>query len=144
MKSRRVSPQRLTLYKRTWYLEAWCHDTEAVRRFALDVVTSAGVEEGACQEVSTEELDEVLGAGYGNFAGTATREVWGRSVVHPHQTHQVDGESRLVVRVFYGDDTELIMDLLRYGLDVEVLEPAELRLKVRDRLQETILQYLDE
>ncbi|MFN7932973.1 MAG: WYL domain-containing protein [Bryobacteraceae bacterium] len=155
VKSRRVSPQRLTLYKGTWYLEAWCHDTEAVRRFALDAVMSAGVEEGSCREVSTKELDEVLGAGYGIFAGTAKREAVLRFSAriapwveqerwHPQQTQQVDGENRLEVRVPYGEDTELIMDLLRYGPDVEVLGPAELRLKVRERLEETILRYLDE
>ena len=37
-----VSPQRLVHYRSTWYLDAWCHRTDALRRFALDAVERAG------------------------------------------------------------------------------------------------------
>ena len=38
---REVSPQRLIHYRNTWYLDAWCHESDALRRFALDAVEDA-------------------------------------------------------------------------------------------------------
>lgn len=146
-----MSPQRLTLYKGTWYLEAWCHESAGIRRFGLDAVSDARLEEGECREVGMAELDAALGDGYGIFAGEARREAvlrfsprvapWVKQERwHPHQNHHYEG-NHLVVRVPYGDDTELMMDLLRFGPDVEVTGPAELREKILERLRETISQY---
>jgi predicted DNA-binding transcriptional regulator YafY len=40
--SRRVvSPQRLTLYRENWYLDAWCHTRKGIRTFALDRIADA-------------------------------------------------------------------------------------------------------
>jgi len=38
---RSVSPQRLVHWRNTWYLDAWCHTSDALRRFALDAVRDA-------------------------------------------------------------------------------------------------------
>ena len=38
---REVSPQRLLNYRNTWYLDAWCHASDGLRRFALDAVREA-------------------------------------------------------------------------------------------------------
>jgi predicted DNA-binding transcriptional regulator YafY len=38
-----VSPQRLVHYRNTWYLDAWCHRVDALRRFALDAIEEAQV-----------------------------------------------------------------------------------------------------
>ena len=38
-------------------------------------------------------------------------------------------------------DVELVMDVLRYGADVEVLEPASLREQVRSALTEAAARY---
>src|SRR6185436_534182 len=50
-----LSPQRLLHYRNTWYLDAWCHASEGLRRFALDAVQG--------------ELDQ----GYGIFGGARLR-----------------------------------------------------------------------
>jgi proteasome accessory factor C len=46
-----------------------------------------------------------------------------------------------VLQVPYADDRELIMDILKYGPDVEVLEPAALRERVRALLAEALQKY---
>ena len=38
---REVSPQRLVNYRNTWYLDAWCHASDGLRRFALDAMRDA-------------------------------------------------------------------------------------------------------
>ena len=40
---RTVSPQRLTHYRDNWYLDAWDHEREALRSFALDRIGDAAV-----------------------------------------------------------------------------------------------------
>jgi len=41
----------------------------------------------------------------------------------------------------YKHDTELIQDILKYGPEVEVLAPPQLRQKVKQRLEETLKHY---
>jgi predicted DNA-binding transcriptional regulator YafY len=53
---RDVSPQRLVHYRNTWYLDAWCHRADALRRFALDAIQQAQVLEAAAQEVPLEQV----------------------------------------------------------------------------------------
>ncbi len=43
--------------------------------------------------------------------------------------------------VKYADDRELLIDILKYGADLEVLAPAALRVKVRARLGAALALY---
>jgi predicted DNA-binding transcriptional regulator YafY len=36
---RDISPQRLTQYRNSWYLDAWCHKAEGLRSFALERIS---------------------------------------------------------------------------------------------------------
>ena len=38
---REVSPQRLTHYRDNWYLDAWCHERNGLRSFAIDRLREA-------------------------------------------------------------------------------------------------------
>ena len=50
-------------------------------------------------------------------------------------------DGRYVLEVPYSDDRELLMDILKFGADVQVLAPAALRGKVRDRLKAAAKRY---
>ncbi|MDH4260035.1 MAG: WYL domain-containing protein, partial [Gammaproteobacteria bacterium] len=67
-----VSPQRLVHYRYNWYLDAWCHVRKDLRVFAVDAIQSALVVEKPAREVADENMDRVLGAGYGIFPGAET------------------------------------------------------------------------
>ena len=41
----------------------------------------------------------------------------------------------------YHNDTELVMDILRHGADVEVVAPAALRAAVRGELERALGRY---
>jgi predicted DNA-binding transcriptional regulator YafY len=60
---------------------------------------------------------------------------------HAEQRSHYDAEGRYLLEVPYSDDTELVMDILKYGPQVEVLAPAGLRDKVAQRLREAAAQY---
>lgn len=152
MAPRVVSPQRLTLYRDNWYLDAWCHTRKAVRTFALDRIIAAEMLDGPAHEVDAASLDETLATSYGIFAGkpTATAELrfsahaarWvGAEIWHPKQQDQRNDDGSLVRRLPYHRSEELVMDILRHGADVEVLGPAQLREAVVCKMQDALRVY---
>jgi len=60
----------------------------------------------------------------------AAEERW-----HPAQRGRFLGDGRFELRIPYGDPRELVMDILKYGPDVEVVAPEELRQLVAERLR---------
>jgi predicted DNA-binding transcriptional regulator YafY len=146
MLERLVSPQRLAHYRDNWYLDAWCHLRNALRVFAVDAVAEAEVTDQRAKAVSDRTLDRELAAGYGIFAGSDTRTAvlkfqparsrWvSREIWHPEQKGRLEADGSWVMEVPYSDPRELIMDILKYGEDVEVLRPAGLRRTVADQLR---------
>ena len=149
---REVSPQRLVHYRHTWYLDAWCHQRERLLRFALDAVEHAERLATRTKDVPMRDLEAEMDGGYGIYAGPARHTArlrfeadaarWVRHEVwHPAQVLRELPDGRLEMDLPYGDDTELVMDLLRHGPSVEVLGPAGLRQAVRERLQEALARY---
>ena len=130
---RDISPQRLMHYRGAWYLDAWCHAKDAMRRFALDAIQEARLLEAPSVDVPLEQVAAAMDAGYGAYAGdTAWRAVLrfspdaARWVSHetwqPGQQGEFlpDGSYRLAIT--YSDPTELAMDVMRYGDQVEIVE----------------------
>jgi predicted DNA-binding transcriptional regulator YafY len=142
---REVSPQRLVHYRDNWYLDAWCHWRQALRSFSVDAIEQVRVLDRACIDIADTELDEVLGAGYGIFAGrevqwaglrfTPERSRWvAAETWHPRQRGRFDAEGRWRLELPYADPRELVMDILRHVPEVEVLWPEELAAQVQARL----------
>lgn len=151
---REVSPQRLVHYRSTWYLDAWCHRVEALRRFALDAIEVAALLDMPARELPLAEVEAAMDAGYGVFAGVQSDRRWARlrfdrnaaqwasrEQWHPEQRGRVLDDGRYELQVPYVDETELVMDILRQGEQVEVLAPASLRRSVQQRLAAALATY---
>jgi predicted DNA-binding transcriptional regulator YafY len=151
-RTRQVSPQRLTYYRDNWYLDAWCHLRNGLRTFALDAVALARVLDEPAKEVPDSELDAHYASSYGIFAGEprevavlrfdprrarwVSKERW-----HRDQQGRFLDDGRYELRVPYGNALELVMDILKYGPDVEVMGPVELRREVGRRLRSALAYY---
>jgi predicted DNA-binding transcriptional regulator YafY len=149
---REVSPQRLTHYRNTWYLDAWCHRSAGLRRFALDAVRQASTLPQRAKEVAMTTVRGELDGGYGVFAGrrlkwatlrfSAEAAQWvATEQWHAQQQMQWLDDGGLQLRLPYADSTELSMDILRHGDQVRVLAPQELVQQVAERLQRAARQY---
>jgi len=66
-----------------------------------------------------------------------SREIW-----HPEQESFFDENGCYVLKIPYSDERELIMDILKYGPDLEVLGPKTLKTSVTSRLQAALKVYL--
>ena len=149
---REVSPQRLVHYRGNWYLDAWCHLRNDLRSFAVDAIRAAELREARAKEIPKAELDEHLGSGYGIFAGRkvawaklrftpeAARWVSAQDW-HPKQRAKQEADGSYTLEIPYAEDRELLMEILKYGPDVQVLEPADLRARVKDSLRKAAERY---
>ena len=149
---REISPQRLVHYRDNWYVDAYCHLREGLRSFAVDAIRAAELREARAKEMPKAELDEYLASGYGIFAGRkvewATLKFSPRAARwvstqnwHPQQRTRVDKDGSYILEIPYSDDRELVMEVLKYGADAEVVAPAKLRKRVAESLGAAIERY---
>jgi predicted DNA-binding transcriptional regulator YafY len=147
--AREISPQRLVHYRHAWYLDAWCHKSDGLRRFALDAMAAARLLDTKAQRMALKNLEAELDRGYGIFAGGTeqwaelhfspqaaawvAQEEW-----HPKQQAEREPDGSLHLRLPYVDATELLMDLLRHAGQVQVLAPASLRQAYAERLRQAV------
>jgi len=149
---RRVHCARLVHYRDNWYLLAWCEQANGLRLFALERIR-APHRTGQPARLTADDgaLDRYVNASFGIFSGEARAwavlrftpemarwvadETW-----HPDQLGQWrNGAYEL--QVPYSEPRELVMEVLRYGADVEVLAPPELRDAVQQRLRDALARY---
>ncbi|MDQ6959238.1 MAG: transcriptional regulator, partial [Mariprofundaceae bacterium] len=131
---REISPQRLVFYRGNWYLDSWCHKKGDLRSFAVEKIEHARFLDTGCKEIPDAELDEKLTTSFGIFSGkpkaTAVlhfSEKAARWVQDEEWFPDVSGnwldDGRYELRIPYNNPTELVMEICRYGADVEVIEP---------------------
>ena len=151
---REVSPQRLVNYRNTWYLDAWCHASDGLRRFALDAIRDAELLESKTKNVALRELEAELDAGYGIYGGGGSRVKWATLVFsaeaaqwvaneewHPQQKARFLPDGRYELQVPYSDPTELAMDILRHGDSVFVTGDKTLAALIGQRLRSAAARY---
>ena len=147
-----ISPQRLTQYRNSWYLDAWCHDAQGLRSFALERVREQSLQEEDAREVSPGVLSAHFDQSYGIFSGpaehlaelrfTAETARWiAEEVWHPDQQGAFEADGSWRLKVPFSNARELIMDILRHGSDVEVLAPDFLREAVAAEARRTAQLY---
>jgi predicted DNA-binding transcriptional regulator YafY len=149
---RTISPLKLTNYKNAWYLDSWCHLREGIRSFALEqIINCYGLNEEAIK-IPKDQLKLHFSGSYGIFSGIAkytarlkiapqvskwvAKEQW-----HSKQKLMQLKDGSLFLEVPYNNDTELVMDILRYGENITVLSPESLRDKVKAAIKKMHLNY---
>lgn len=149
--ARRIHPYRLLRYRDNWYLAAWCERAGALRTFSLDRIRCTTPASGPLRTVDQRTLDRHLGASFGIFSGEARawavlrfnteRARWvADELWHPDQIGHWEGGT-YELQVPYSDPRELLLDILKYGPEVEVLAPKELRGLVAERLRAAAARY---
>ena len=152
--TRRItSPQRLTHYRNNWYLDAWDHEREGLRSFSLDRLEEAKLQDDVAIDMPEMDLDQHLASSYGIFSGAprdwatirfsaeaarwAAEERW-----HSQQRGHFLPDGSYELQLPYSNSRELLMDVLRYGPDACIIEPASLRNEAQIQLQLALGQYL--
>jgi proteasome accessory factor C len=149
---RTVSPQRITHYRESWYLDLWDEGKSALRSFAIDRILKAIPLDQKARDVPEAELDAHYASSYGIFGGQADKvavlrftkerarwvadEVW-----HPEQEGKRLEDGSYELRIPYRDSRELVMDILKHCPHVLVLEPSSLVDEVKSQLKGALDRY---
>jgi predicted DNA-binding transcriptional regulator YafY len=149
-----LSPQRLVHHRNTWYLDAWCHASGQLKRFALDAMRDARVLDEPVEEMALATVEKKMDEGYGIYAGVRLRwatlvfSPWSATWVapekwHPDQKSRTLPDGSLELKIPYTHDDELLLDIQRHGADVRVVAPVALRDKLLAGLKRAVDQYAD-
>ena len=149
---RTISPQQLVHYRDNWYVDAWCHLRKEVRSFAVDAITECELLDADAKELDPDQLRASMQGGYGIFGGavkgwatlkfTPERARWVQHEEwHPEQRGTLHTDGSYTLELPYSDERELVADVLKHGLDVEVLQPKELRALVKNRIELNLAKY---
>lgn len=149
---REISPQRLINYRGNWYLDGWCHLRNDLRSFSVDSIRGVELLVAKAKDISEKKLNEILGSGYGIFSGKATQwatlhftpeisrwvsnESW-----HPKQKGRYLDDGCYELKIPYSKDTELLMDIMRYGAGVKIIAPPSLIDHVTKELNSMLTLY---
>jgi predicted DNA-binding transcriptional regulator YafY len=151
---RTVSPQRITHYRDNWYLDAWDHERDGLRSFSVDRITAARRLDADARDIDEADLDRHLAGSYGIFSGEP--KGWATLVFneraarwvaderwHSQQQGRFLPDGRYELKVPYSSSRELLMDVLHYGADAEVVAPTALREQARSLLALALSSYDD-
>ncbi|MBN2864955.1 MAG: WYL domain-containing protein [Thiotrichales bacterium] len=149
---REVSPYQLVRYRDRWFLDGHCHQQNALRSFSLEAMIELTHLPQKILPSDFQALQNYFQSSYGIFSGQADKFAilnfspyqarWVKDQQwHPKQTAKWLEDGRYQLTLPYKEDLELIQDVLKYGPEVEVISPPELREKVRDKLKATLKVY---
>lgn len=148
---RTVSPQTLTYYRDTWYLDAIDEDKRQFRRFSLDCISKPKLLDVRAQDMDEDELAKHSG-GYGIFSGQGRNvativfskkmALWvSNQTWHESQETRFLPDGRFELKVPYSNGSELLMDILQFGEGAEIVAPVSLREQARTSLMLALSQY---
>lgn len=150
---RNISPLKLVFYRDNWYLDAWCHSRSAFRSFSIINISNVKILDNPAKMFPKEELENYFASAYGIFSGKADKtatlhftsfrarwvadEQW-----HPKQQSRWLPNGYFELKIPYSDHRELIMDILKYGADVTVQGPPELKAIVKEAIEKSLKNYV--
>jgi len=138
IREREISPLHLLLYLGNWHLIAFCHNRGDLRDFVLSrVVEMEILVEKVGAELLARDIKKMIDKHYGIFLQGEEKRVkvrfHGRSVgIVRDQSwfagqRVIEEKDSLLLSFPVTDYREVLGDILRFGAEAEVLEPAELR-----------------
>lgn len=152
--SRQISPQRIINYRNNWYLDAWCHQRNALRTFSLECILETQASNEKYKSLPEQELNAYYQTSYGLFSGgkvdiatvrfcqsiahRVADEQW-----HPDQRGKMLSSGEYEMEIPYNLDSpdELIKDILAQGNSAEVIAPTSLRSIIHEALVQTLAKY---
>ena len=149
---RAISPQRLTQYRNSWFLDAWCHKADGLRSFSLERIGDLTLLDDVAKDVPEDVMTGHYDSSYGIFSGPAehtaklkftsemsrwiAEEQW-----HPDQKGSWDEHGAWTLELPFSSARELVMDILRYGPEVKVESPEFLREAVAESARQAAALY---
>ena len=147
---RHVRPYAVKEFEKRWYIVAWSEEADALRVYAMDRILTLRPTGEQFRMPKGFRVDDLFESSYGIYLPegeepvlvkirTTPREAaYLRDLpLHPSQTEI--GDCLFVLRVI--PNPNFVMELLRHGNRLEILEPESLRDRVADELRNALKLY---
>lgn len=149
---RTVEPHHMVNYQGTWHLIAFCHLRNEWRDFVLGRMTICKIEAEEFTIRPRDEWQPFLENTFGIFQNRQSfnvklkfsleRSRWIRGEVwHEGQTEELQEDGSLILTIPVSHEQEIMMEILKHGSHVKVMEPGWLRGKLFKELSQTIENY---
>jgi predicted DNA-binding transcriptional regulator YafY len=149
---RTVEPHHMVNYMGNWHLIAYCHLREAWRDFLLARMTECQLTVTSFPTRPKDAWQPLLQDTFGIFQNTRKFDVvlrftperarWVKAEVwHEDQSEVVEADGALIRTIPASHEAEIMMEILKHGAQVEVLEPVWLRKKVADEIRTAAENY---
>ena len=150
---RTVEPHHMVNYMGTWHLIAFCYLRHNWRDFVLGRMTLCQVGGAVFPIRPKVEWEPHLNNTFGIFQNrknfnvvlrfTPERSRWVKHEVwHEAQTEEVQEDGSLLLTIPVSHEAEIMMEILKHGSHVEVVEPVWLRKKVIKEIKAASKKYL--
>jgi proteasome accessory factor C len=143
---RRVHPLSLEFGMGHWYLRAWDERSHEMRVFRVDRIKDLEATEDIFEPPEGEEDSAPSPLGTADSGGTEVRLRFSPSLARWAREQrvfsEVEEEGDYLVCTLYADTLPwLERELLRYGPEVEILSPPELKERLRERVRNILSIY---
>ena len=145
--TRDILPLHLLNYMGTWHIIAYCNVKKELRDFVLSRIRFVGACENPVDaRVPAARVKDYIRETFGIFRGEKTQNVCLRFAAdiapwiaeqswHPAQKSRIEKDGRLSLSIPVADFREIKREILRYGAQVEVVSPAELRNELKKEIE---------
>lgn len=148
---RKVDPLGLVYYSDSWNLIAYDHLRRGIRNFRLDRIRKMRVMTDVFRRPEDFDLDAYLkekGSSPRNERFTLRFQPrvyrWAKRSIPAEVVEEFETEEGVQVSFYFENVDYIARWLLRYGTDVEVVEPEALRVSLRERASKLAEHYSDE
>jgi len=149
---RTVEPHHMVNYMGNWHLIAYCHLRRDWRDFLLSRMTGSQLVAAFFQIRPKDEWQPFLQDTFGIYQSrerfnvvlrfTPERSRWVKEEMwHEGQQEQLAADGSLIRTIPASHEAEIMMEILRHGSQVEVLEPEWLREKLAMELRAAVRLY---
>lgn len=149
---RTVEPHHMVNYQGTWHLIAFCLLRNEWRDFVLGRMTICKVEAEEFTIRPRDEWQPFLENTFGIFQNRESfnvklrfspeRSRWIRGEVwHEGQTEELQEDGSLVMDLPASHEAEIMMEILKHGSHVEVLEPEWLKVRIIMEMKDALKIY---
>ncbi len=150
--TRTIEPLKLVNYQGRWYVLAWCLLRNSTRLFHLARIQRAKIlPTHAKNKIPLDDhwMTEPFGIFKGPIQYTATIALFGTAAEivkyqqwHPKQEIKTT-QNGITLSLPVSDDRELLMKILQFGSQAQVIKPKQLRKKVLDEINKMSANYED-
>jgi predicted DNA-binding transcriptional regulator YafY len=143
-----VNPLHLLLYQGNWHLFAFCEKQGEIRNFELSGIKDVRILNDPIREDRKRDIGKIIEENYGIFIhensedkvdvvlkfNKDVKEIIKNQVWFPLQKLEEKEDGSVFLTFPVSDFREIESDILRYGYNIEVLQPPQLRERIKDTL----------